>query len=150
MGTRSTISLVGEDGQSFHYYRHYDGYLAEAGADLLRKMRLSKDFTQFSESLKFDQKNYRLINIPADVSDEYDFVDRSHSDAEYRYRFTDVSMLNGWDYRDVKVEVYHRPNGEWELLVKSSVSEKLKVDFSDMVQKSEDKIRKIREEGSEK
>jgi hypothetical protein len=95
MGTRCNIVI--EYGASRVYlYRHWDGYLAETGADLARKLQESgakggESPTQFLQSLldeRYDKQSYE-----DKAKRLYEITDSIHGDIEYLYR---VRFATAW------------------------------------------------------
>lgn len=81
MSTRSNIVI--ENGKSKIYlYRHHDGYLAETGADLYRKLVAARfNAGEFLQSLIDDR--YDGYGSPKPV---YELTSEIHGDIEFLYR----------------------------------------------------------------
>mgnify|MGYP003136066772 CR=1 FL=1 len=72
MSTRCNVKI--EMGKTIiWFYRHYDGYFSETGADLYTKIAESSNFTQFVEAMLKDHY--------------YEITDQKHGDIEYMYEF---------------------------------------------------------------
>jgi len=72
MSTRCNVKIrMGET--VVWFYRHYDGYPSETGADLYTKIADAKNFTDMTQSLLSD--------------DCYEITDMKHGDIEWMYEF---------------------------------------------------------------
>jgi len=102
MSTRSNIVI--ENGSSRIYiYRHWDGYLAEAGADILAKLKASSSPSRFLELLLAER--YEKQSYETEAKRVYELTTEVHGDIEYLYviKFRDVreDLRIGYAHRKV-------------------------------------------------
>ena len=96
MGTRCNV-IVKHGDTKINLYRHYDGYYAETGYDLITRLGHCMGAKRFDGSRCFSFNKFvtNLINAkrepyrydPAD-KEQYELTNGIHGDVEFIYRFT--------------------------------------------------------------
>ena len=96
MGTRCNV-IVKHGDTKINLYRHWDGYYAETGYDLMTRLWHSMGAGRFDGSIGFSFNKFatNLINAkrepyrydPAE-KEQYELTNGIHGDVEFIYRFT--------------------------------------------------------------
>tara|TARA_R100001530_G_scaffold46021_1_gene34604 strand:- start:50 stop:520 length:471 start_codon:yes stop_codon:yes gene_type:complete len=119
MSTRCNV-VVKNGENNVWLYRHYDGYLSEAGYNLACTMLWSEGFQDFIQKL-LEQKNdpslYRSANNIYEISCE-------HGDIEYLYEINFLDFSATEEFRNVEFKVKHRVPGEkWKMVLNQKITD---------------------------
>ena len=110
MSTRSTLT-VRTDNSVIHFYRHYDGYIAEAGQTIQLALEEAykvhnphsinpnyRKFVNIIKNHKYEASKYRSEQSVYELIDD----PKDHSDREYHYEVT----FNDAGYVNIEVEAW--------------------------------------------
>ena len=133
MSTRSNILITNNDTKIW-LYRHYDGYLKEAGYNIASCLAQSTDLHEFMEQLlsqKHEPSMYR------EARPIYEFTSGMHGDIEYLYK---INFFGTRSEGGVRFIVQERQNFDdveleetWKLLLDETIKPITAKEVSDKV-----------------
>ena len=121
MSTRSNILITNNDTRIW-LYRHYDGYLKEAGYNIASCLAQSLDLHKFMEQLLSQKHEPTMYREARPI---YEFTSGMHGDIEYLYKINFFGtrregsvrfiVQERQDYDDVELET------SWKILLDETI-----------------------------